>query len=53
MLAMDRNIIERLDYTILGQKKEKFLPLCGLKLKDSVMVPKLQYKKGSLVQLHP
>jgi hypothetical protein len=37
--------------TILGQKKEKFLPLGGLKLKDSVMVPKLQYKKGSLIQL--
>ena len=51
VLAMDRNIIEIADHTILGRKKEKFLRLGNLKEEGSIMVPKLQCKKGSLVKL--
>jgi len=46
----DRTIIEMVDYCTLGRKREKFLRLGHLKRMDSIAKPKLQYKKGSLVQ---
>ena len=51
MSRMDRSSVEIVNYTILSQKTEKFVRIGDLKLKDSIMKPKLQYKKGSLVQL--
>ena len=48
--TMDRTIIEMVDYCTLGRKREKFLRLGHLKRMDSIAKPKLQYKKGGLVQ---
>jgi hypothetical protein len=51
MSTMDRTIIEMVNYNISSQKTDMFLCLGNLKLKDSIMKPKLQYVKGSLVKL--
>jgi hypothetical protein len=51
MSTMDRTTAEIVHYNISSHKKEQFIRLGDLKLKDSISKPKLQYKKGSLVKL--
>jgi hypothetical protein len=51
MSTMDRNIVETAHCNSSTHKSEQCLRLGGLKLKDSIMKPKLQCEKGSLVKL--
>jgi hypothetical protein len=51
MSTMDRNIVETAHCNSLTHKSEQHLRLGGLKLKDSIMKPKQQCEKGSLVKL--
>ena len=46
-LTMDGSVMEIADH-----KKQKFLRPGGLKLKDSIIVPKLQCQKGKLMPLN-
>jgi hypothetical protein len=50
MSTMDRNIVEIVHHNSSTHKSEQCLRLGGLKLKDSIMKPKLQHEKGSLVK---
>jgi hypothetical protein len=51
MSTMDRNIVETAHCNSSTNKSEQWLRLGGSKLKDSIMKPKLQCEKGSLVKL--
>jgi hypothetical protein len=53
MSTMDRNIIEIAHCNSSTHQSEQCLRLGGLKLKDSVMKPKLQCEKGGPVKKLP